>query len=401
MKIVLIVHGFPKLSETFIVNKFLSLLDKGYDVHIVCKNNTYHSWDTFPNLSSTLKDRVKYQPSTRPRWRAFIVFLWMLARCFQQAPRATWHYLSSGWQDKRWGVLSNFHVDAPMILLQPDVLHFEFGTLAANRMHLRDWLITRVVVSFRGYDLNYVGLDQPGYYNDIWAKAAGIHCLGEDLWLRAQHRGCPPDKMHALISPAIDVDFFRRQRRPDPEYPLQIVSVGRLTWKKGYDYALKAIRILVEEGYSLEYVIIGSGNLIEALGFYRHLWGLENHVKVLGALPQSEILAHLEWATVFLHASVSEGFSNAVMEAQAYELPVVTTDADGLSENIEDGVTGFVVPRRDPEALAEKLMLLADNPRLGEHMGKAGRLRVIKHFTLDRQIEEFVDFYSRILATEE
>ena len=101
---------------------------------------------------------------------------------------------------------------------------------------------------------------------------------------------------------------------------------------------------------------------------------------------------------MFLHAAVSEGFCNAVLEAQAMKLPVVCSDADGLPENVADGETGFVVPRRDPQALAQKLALLANNPALRQRMGEAGRRRVLKHFQIGEQIGRFSRFYEETLA---
>ena len=105
------------------------------------------------------------------------------------------------------------------------------------------------------------------------------------------------------------------------------------------------------------------------------------------------------WADVFLHAAVSEGFCNAVIEAQAMKLPVVCTDADGLPENVCEGETGFVVPRRDPEAMALGLSRLAADPSLRERMGRAGRRRVEKHFRIEDQIVAFDRAYARLLGT--
>jgi colanic acid/amylovoran biosynthesis glycosyltransferase len=77
-------------------------------------------------------------------------------------------------------------------------------------------------------------------------------------------------------------------------------------------------------------------------------------------------------------------------------LPVVCTDADGLPENVADGETGFVVPRRQPQALAEKLLLLINNPTLRYEMGQAGRLRVEKYFQLEEQTDAFRHFFDRV-----
>jgi colanic acid/amylovoran biosynthesis glycosyltransferase len=116
----------------------------------------------------------------------------------------------------------------------------------------------------------------------------------------------------------------------------------------------------------------------------------------LGPLPREKVRDQLKWANLFLHAAVSEGFCNAVLEAQAMQLPVVCTDADGLSENINNGQTGFVVRRRDPSALAEKLILLAQDPSSRQVFGLAGRERVVQNFQLAHQLEKFESLYRNI-----
>ena len=104
-------------------------------------------------------------------------------------------------------------------------------------------------------------------------------------------------------------------------------------------------------------------------------------------------------ADVLLHPAVSEGFGNAVLEAQAMALPVVCSDADGLAENVADGLTGFVTPRRDPVALAEALARLAADAALRRRMGTAGRERAQACFRPAAQIAAFDRFY-RALAGE-
>ena len=173
--------------------------------------------------------------------------------------------------------------------------------------------------------------------------------------------------------------------------------MGRLEWKKGYEYALQAVKLLADQGISCEYRIIGAGSYLGAIGFARHQLGLESVVRFMGALSPQEVKSHLLWADVFLHAAVSEGFCNAVLEAQAMGLPVVCTDAGGLPENVAHGETGFVAPRRNPAALAEKLALLAKEPHRRREMGQAGRQRVLTHFQIADQISAFDRLYRMVL----
>jgi colanic acid/amylovoran biosynthesis glycosyltransferase len=407
MRLVLIAPQFPRLSETFIINKFVGLVEAGWDVHIVCQRLARQDKKQFAHILSRLdlQKRVHQQWRHQPRW--WVILLWLPAFLvtFLRTPRLTWRYWRAGLRRSGLKVVKQFYLDATLIGLSPDIIHFEFGALAVGKTYLKQSLGCRLSVSFRGYDMNYAGLEDSDHYAPVWAAADAVHVLGRDLWLKAQQRGCPVDKPHQLIAPAIDLAFFDpylKEQAADShatERPLRILSVGRLEWIKGYEYALEAVNIIKDAGINFEYHIIGNGNYLEALSFARYQMGLEEQVQLLGGRSQSDVLAEMNWADVFLHAAVSEGFSNAVLEAQAMKLPVVCSDAGGLPENVVDGVSGFVVPRRNPKALAEKLSLLAGDPRMRRQMGAAGRARVENCFRYEDQIAAFDRFYKEMVVS--
>lgn len=174
---------------------------------------------------------------------------------------------------------------------------------------------------------------------------------------------------------------------------MRIVSIGRLHWKKGYEHGLDAVSALRGQGIHVEHRIIGSGELLGAVAFWRHQLGLDEVVELCGSLPPARVAEHLRWADVLLHPATSEGFCNAVIEAQAHAVPVVCSDADGLSENIEHGVTGFVTRRRQPLDLADAIEQLANDPELRARMGAAGRARVERRFRMDDHLDAWERFY--------
>lgn len=403
-RIALVVPVFPQISETFIVSKFLGLLARGWDVHIVAQKFDPHARDAFPQLHSNpqAERRVHKTWPHQPRVLAALLFLPGLMYGLVTAPRRALRYLCHGWARFGWRVLPQFYLDLPLIRLSPDVIHFEFGSLAVGRTHLKHLLDTKLSASFRGYDLNYIGLDQPDHYRQVWKSIDAAHFLGEDLWRRAQIRGAPGELRHALIPPAVDVAAFPQAptrttaQLGTQSRPLRLLSVGRLHWKKGYEYTLQAVKTLVDQGIHCQYRIIGDGERQAALYFARHQMGLAQIVEFLGGLPHTQVIEQLSWADVFLHGAVSEGFCNAVLEAQVMNLPVVCSDADGLRENVADDVTGFVVPRRDSDAMAEMLALLAEDGNLRQQMGQAGRRRVEQHFNLEQQLDTFEVFYETL-----
>jgi colanic acid/amylovoran biosynthesis glycosyltransferase len=404
MRLVLVVTTFPKLSETFIVSKFRGLLERGWDVHIVCSESKDLYWDYFSevkNCASAGRRVHKVWPH-RPRWIGLLLIPVALLRCLALSYKETCRYLKFGWPRYGLDTLRRLYLDAEFIILKPDILHFEFGVLAVGRVYLRDLLNCKVVVSFRGYDLNYMGLNKPKYYQEIWDKSDALHLLGEDLWKRAIKRGCSSAKLHVLIPPAVNTDFFASLEEKALEIagtsdrPLQILTVSRLEWKKGLEYGLQAIRLLEDEGIHYRYHIIGDGDYLEAIAFARYQLRL-NDVVFLGSQSPEEVKLQMEWADILLHPAVSEGFCNAVLEAQSMGVPVVCTDADGLAQNVADEQSGFVVPRRDPRVLCDKIIVLALDPQLRMRMGQAGRKRVTEKFGSDQQISLFSDFYDSLI----
>ena len=382
-RIALVVPTFPKLSETFILRQALGLRRRGHDVHVLCRRFDRVAWSKLA-ARGELEGRIHVEPPSEPRWRVLA-----------HLPSVGLTWLRRPGNARRVGAVKSLYFESALARLDVDLVHFEFGSLAPSRLRAAKRLGLRTVVSFRGFDLNYVGLDQPGYYDAVWREADALHLLGEDLWRRARRRGCPAEKPHALIPPAVDTDAFSRPTSPVDESasgPLKLLSVGRLEWKKGHDYALRALRLARNRGVDARLRVLGDGEMLGALCFLRHQLGLDEHVDFAGAVPHAQVRRELADADALVHLSISEGFGNAVLEAQAMAVPVLASDADGLPENVADGETGLIVARRDPEAAAEALRRLVD-PAYRHRLGRAGRERVRRLFTPEREIDGFERLY--------
>jgi colanic acid/amylovoran biosynthesis glycosyltransferase len=377
MRVALVVHQFPEPSEGFLVDHALGLLAEGLDVHVVADQVDRAE---IQRLAPALTDRVHRTPGRAG-----------LPAAAAAHPVATLRHLRRipGRSRARLAALTR---DLPLLGLRPDVVHTEFVTLARDRTHLPATLGCRLTTSVRGYDVAYAGLADPDHYTATWPALTAVHVLGADLWTRAQERGCPPDLAHQVISPAVDVD---RVSPADPggDGPLRLLSVGRLHWKKGHHHVLAALAHLVADGHEATLRIVGDGPDLEAVAFARHQLGLDDRVELVGGIDRAAVGEELGRAQVFVHGAVTEGFGNAVLEAQAAGLPVVCTDAEGLTENVDDGLTGMVVPRRDPVAMAEALRALAVDPQRRVTLGRAGRERVAAHFTPEAQRAAFAAFF--------
>jgi colanic acid/amylovoran biosynthesis glycosyltransferase len=290
----------------------------------------------------------------------------------------------------------------PLALEKPDVVHFEWNSVAIACLPLFEVWECPIVISCRGRQIN-VQPHVPGsesFLADLaltFRKAAAVHCVSEAIRNEAIQYGLDPGKA-IVIPPAVDPEFFKPAPAKDQSKAFTIITVGSLIWRKGYEYALIAVRRVLDAGIETVYEIIGDGLDRQRVLYTIHDLGLEGVVRLHGYLNPDAVRARLQQADVFLLSSLSEGISNAALEGMACGLPIVTTDCGGMREAITDGVEGFIVPVRDPEAMAQALKILATDEGLRYYMGKAARERVLQQFSLESQINAFIKLYQVVAS---
>jgi colanic acid/amylovoran biosynthesis glycosyltransferase len=118
---------------------------------------------------------------------------------------------------------------------------------------------------------------------------------------------------------------------------------------------------------------------------------------LMGRVSALQVRDRLRKSDVFLLPSLSEGISNALLEAMACGLPVIATDCGGICEVLTDNVEGLIVPVCDSNSISHSLRYLYKNRDLMNKMGDAGRKRVEQNFTLDQQSEKFLKLYSSLV----
>jgi colanic acid/amylovoran biosynthesis glycosyltransferase len=405
VRIGLFVMMFPQISETFIVTKMLKLLDAGFDVHVFSFTESPH-WDAFDVLvgRDDVRARVHVVPPVAPWSRVLTRGAAAMVKAAAMHPRSFARYVAHNWRTRHEttsGFLKSLYLRSHFVGHDLDILHIEFDAQGIGIADLKEYLGCHVLCSARGTFQQLSVVDTtPDASAYLFRYADGYHFISRFLDENTHHLGLPVEVPTWQIEPAIDLTLFRPIPRAARaiDKPLRMVSVGRLSWEKGYEFALDAISRVRAAGVEVDYTIYGAGPYAEPIRYAIHQLGLRGCARLGGVLRREDVPKVYAEADVMVHAALAEGFCNAVIEAQAMEVPVVTSDAGGLPENVDDGVTGFVVPRRDADAMAARLLELARDPGLRARLGKAGRVRALARFDLDRQAEAFVRLYSELLA---
>jgi colanic acid/amylovoran biosynthesis glycosyltransferase len=192
-----------------------------------------------------------------------------------------------------------------------------------------------------------------------------------------------------LVYNGLDLDEFGYSEPLDR--PPVIAAVGRLVEKKGFDDLLTAVALLREQDRPVRLELVGTGLLEDALAAQVVELGLQDVVTLHGALPQEEVRRIVRGAAVFAAPCVvaedgnRDGLPTVVLEAMALGTPCVATPVTGIPEVVTDGVTGLLVPERDPAALAAALARVLDHPELAGSLTKAARSLIEAEFDARHQ----------------
>jgi glycosyltransferase involved in cell wall biosynthesis len=213
--------------------------------------------------------------------------------------------------------------------------------------------------------------------------------------------GLPPEKV-CVIYNGVDIDGFRNVVRnrewmfPDSEGKKLIVLVGNMNSDvKGHPVLIEAASEVTKSHPEAQFLLVGDGPMRGSFEVQVDAAGLKRNFSFLGR--RSDVPQILGSCDVAVLPSLAEGMPNAVLEYLASGLPVIATALGGNLEVIQHGVTGLLVPPKDPQALAAELKRLLDDPQFAAQLAKAGREHVATRFSFERLVEEVDGLYMRLL----
>jgi colanic acid/amylovoran biosynthesis glycosyltransferase len=284
--------------------------------------------------------------------------------------------------------------------INPDIIHAQWvsnipvleSILAQNKYP--------VVLSQRGYHINvrpFIDSDNFNYLKEWLPKLAGFHSVSKAISKKGNLIYKNPSKIDPVVYSGLDLEEipFRKKRRGGK--PLELISVGRPHWIKGYSYALKSCAILKDKGIDFKYSIVGAGQNEELL-YLRALYNLGDQVVLLDSLPQQAVFEAISQADIMLLTSIEEGVANVAIEAMALGTLVISTDCGGMPELIDDHITGFIVPSRSADVMANKIIEIDKTDHtLLEAIAVKAREKVMTQHSTNKMIADMERLYRNVL----
>jgi len=399
-RILVFIPQFPNLTETFIEREIAKMAERdNVDVSVFSLKEGGGAY------SDSLKDRVFYERFSLNDFGRFLSYLFSnfphvlkVFREFKDLKKTGISEKSENYPSAFKEIYTFFKSVAyaeKFQRLKPDIIlgHFlsEPSTIVmhvskllnipyAISAHARDIMVSGEYIREKVSSASFIVICNKNAYDYVLEKSKGLDT--SNIYL--SYHGIDVDK---IIKTSENKDF-----RPEKSY---ILWVGRLVEKKGLKYLIEAISMLKDRGSHITLNIIGYGPLKSDICEMIKKFGLEDAVKILGdykGLSNEETLLYFKSAKLYAFPSIEtdegdvDGVANVLLEAGAFRLPVISTEAGGTGELIVNEETGIVVPQKDPSSLADGIDTLLNDEDLSLRLGESLHKKVLEKFDLDKNI---------------
>ena len=299
-------------------------------------------------------------------------------------------------------LIRNLGFILPILNNQPDIFHIQWAKTVNLNYEIYELLNSKIALSLRGAHINYSPLNDSKLkeaYLKYFPKTDAFHAVSKAIASESLKYGANEDKIQVIHSSVRDEYLVSKNADEKKIGKFEIISVGRHHWKKGYHYALDAMNQLRNENFNFSYTIIAQGDIPEEILFLMNEYNLSDHVKIMKGMQHKDLMEKLRSSDLLLLPSVEEGIANVVLEAMGSGVLVLTTDCGGMNEVIQEGVNGFIVPVRDPQAIAEKIKMIANTNYSDLKKLTFKAMETIKsEFSREKQKKEFSMFYNSLIS---
>lgn len=393
---------FPQISETFIVSNLIYAKQKGFKIKIYV--DKYLGLENSSQVELLKKFNIQddlISPHNLPSTKIRRLFLFFKMLTSFKVLKFFNTYLSSN--GIKWDVLLSLY--QYRYLIKNEIVHAHFNNKIEPMiyLHIIGYLNQKMIITFHGYDAflesqkSFKNKYGKFYKKNVFAVTVNSNYLKNQVI----KLGVDPEKIFT-IPIGIDTKAFVGLPKKLKSKNIKIITVGRIEQLKGHIYALKAIRFLLDAGYSLQYIIIGNGSYLGEIKKEIELLRLTNFVHLVGDINQQGVIKYLNDSDIFLMPSTygnetkrREAFGVVSIEAQAMGLPVIGFNSGGFPETIINGETGFAVDDRSVIQLADKIKYLLENPQEYLSMSKAAT-KYSQNFDHKYTTQKYLDLYEKI-----
>ncbi|KAA3622552.1 MAG: colanic acid biosynthesis glycosyltransferase WcaL [Flavobacterium sp.] len=395
------VKEFPTYSETFVVHNIIAAIKEGFNVEIITNilhnQNNSSQPDIIEKFGLIARARKYSEPKIKfIRYLKSLIYLFnpiifnAAFKYFQLKGKKSLSYIFELAFYYRYRSAKKIHV------------HFSDAIEPLFNLKAINYLKGDIIVTFHGYDAHFLPKERKllEFLDDFAQYVQSVTVNSEYLKSILLDSGFKKNSIH-IIPMGVSCSFYqnKNEKSISKNAVIKLISVGRLIPLKGHEYGIRAIRILADKGYSVEYTIIGKGAEEDRLNKLTSELNLSGHVNFLGAQDQLRIKESLESHHIFLMTSVYDGkrreaFGIATLEAQAMGLPVVAFDSGGVAETIIDSKTGYLVGEKDIEGMVVCIENLINDDQLYRKMSISAINNVENNFDIMHTSEKFNSLYS-------
>jgi colanic acid/amylovoran biosynthesis glycosyltransferase len=394
MKIAFRVTEFPVISQTFILNQIIGLLERGHEVKIYANRDPEE-----PKVHGEVEDYELYEKTTYiDPPKTYTEAITRVTRDLLSLAKKDTKLLIEGLKQFKHGKHAAKRVAELETLSNDDsqLIHYHFGNRAEDSIFAAKALGKDSIVSFYGYDASKALEEDPNRYENVFEEVEKVTYLNEGMKKKLVEAGCSNEKLEKV---PLSVNTKKFDQGENSAQIPKILTVARFTEKKGHEYAVKALSKIEKE---YEYHLMGDGELKGEIRRQVEQMGMEDKVFFHGWCTNEDVKQMMKESDIFLLPSVTasdgdrEGTPTVLLEAQSAGLPVVSTRHAGIPEIVQHNNTGFLAEERDSSEIKSYLNELLNYREKRDQMGEKGRAFIKKNHSINKVSKELDKTYSEL-----
>lgn len=378
MKIAYIASDVGRLSETFVNDLITGFSETGHQVTVLCNKSAGNALENV---------QVKV-----------VRFMCPFSALGRIGLKLDAFFDAGGQQRSYKRLLNHAHrcLSPALAAVAPNAVYIDYGTVAARALSALKALKIPFVVHFHGADITSAlrNTEYRQCLQEVFRSAAALIVASHHVRRLLVLEGAEPGKIRVIrlgleLEGTTPLPWHDRAQQPPT-----VAFLGRFTQKKHPVALVEAFALVKHQLPAVQLAMIGDGPEMPKVRERVERLGLNDAVKLYGALPRKEALAIVNQSWVYAQHSVTalsgdqEGFGISLAEAAALQLPVVSTYHNGIPEQVIHNETGFLVKEFDYETMADYLLKLLQQPALIQAMGQQGRKRATETCQYEHRLQK-------------